>query len=266
MAKGDSKRIQDTQQQTQQDINAQRQRTSDVSNQFQNAFNQANQQQNQERGDIFSKYQDIYNRPDITMSPQYKSAIDQSMGQYGNFAQTGGFSPQDIQNIRARSVAPTRGMFQRGQEEIDRQARIGGAPNAIAAKAKMGRDMGQSIADANTNANAQIAQMVQQGKLAGMAGQTGIAGQQLGLQNNIDQQNLARLMGATEGMRGLYGTNPAMASQFGNQLLSSLGLTGDIANQGMKFAGNQSDIQQQHQPWWKQALSIGGTVAPFFTA
>lgn len=190
--------------------------------------------------------------------PMFRGAFDKAIGGYGNFADTGGFSDQNIQDIRARSLAPLRATYGNAQNDLDRSRSLtGGGANYAAAKAKMSRELGYGLADAGTNAEAQIAQMVQQGKLAGLQGLTsaGTAGQ--GLSTDIDslnaQMKLAGLTGMTGiddrlgaqasaagarsdanaqdmfkarmgilgGMQDMYGTNPALLNVSGNQLLNS---------------------------------------------
>lgn len=91
---------------------------------------------------------------------------------FQNFANTGGFSPQDLASIRARAISPTRGLYANMQADLSRQRNLQGgyAPGFATAQARLARQGGQQISDANVNANAAIAQMVQQGKLAGMQG------------------------------------------------------------------------------------------------
>ena len=145
-----------------------------TTNQYQGLYNQYQTAANrgmQDYDTIMQNYQNFLNRPDYTMSPEYKGTVDKAIGGYGNFAQTGGFSPEDLQNIRARSVAPTRALFERGKAETARSGRLSGnAAGGAAAQAKLARDQAQAISDANVNANAGIAQMVQQGRLAGLSG------------------------------------------------------------------------------------------------
>jgi len=144
----------------------------------------------------------------------YPGAINNALSGYQNFANTGGFSPEDIQNLRERAIAPTRSIYASAQSNIDRQRALnnGYSPNYTAAQAKLARDLSQSIADSQTNANAGIAQMVQQGKLYGLAGLsgTGLAGQ---------GQNLS----AMQGQSNLYGATPGMANMTGNQALGGQG-------------------------------------------
>src|SRR5207244_10030699 len=54
----------------------------------------------------------------------FPGAINSALGGYGNFAQTGGFTPQQIQDLRARAIAPTRGIYQNMQDDLSRQREL----------------------------------------------------------------------------------------------------------------------------------------------
>src|SRR6185295_3747842 len=103
----------------------------------------------------------------------------------------GGYSPQDINNMRARSVAPIRAAYANAQNEIGRQRSLQGgySPNAIAAQVKMAREQGQSGADALQNTEAGLAQMRNQGRLAGLGGMSGIEGQRLNADVDLGKFN-----------------------------------------------------------------------------
>ena len=137
-------------------------------------------------------------------------------GRYGEFADTGGYSSDDLANIRARAVSPIRSIYSGARRDIDRQRSLQGgySPNRTAALAKMAREQSYTTADANTNVEAAIAQMVQQGKLAGMGGQA-----------------------------GLYGTSPGLAGTFGSQALDAQGLQNQSAQ-----AMIQNRAQSQMMP------------------
>lgn len=124
-----------------------------------------------------------------------------------NMAATGGFTPQDIQDLRARAVAPVRAAYQTAQDNISRQRALSGgySPGYTAAQAKMARDKAYGMSDAETSANAGIAGMKQSGMISGLQGLTGAQ------------------LGALGGMTGMYGTTPALSSTFGNQVLQSSG-------------------------------------------
>lgn len=196
----------------------------------------------------YGGYQDLANGPGYGWDPLFRGAMSKAIGGYGNFADTGGFDAQALQDIRARGVAPMRATYANAQNELDRSRSLsGGSPNFAAAQTKMARELGYGLSDQMTNINADIAQMVQQGKLAGLGGlsQTGAAGQ--GLSTNIDSLNLqgmlaglagmtnidqaraaasrasgaassANQLAALRGMTDQYGTNPALLNVTGDQL------------------------------------------------
>lgn len=148
--------------------------------------------------------------------PTMRGAMTNAIGGYQNFADTGGFSSNDLSNIRARSIAPIRGVYGQAQNELSRSRSLGGAsPNFAAAQTRMAREMGNMSADAATNAEAGIAQMVQQGKLAGLGGlsSTGAAGQ--GLSTDIDSLNAQMKLAGLQGMMGVDDRLGAQASAAG---------------------------------------------------
>lgn len=97
---------------------------------------------------------------------------------FQQFAQTGGFSPEDLANIRARAVSPVRATYANAQREVNRQRAIQGgySPGFGVLQARMAREQGQTTSDAATNAEAGIAEMVQKGKLAGLQGMASTEG------------------------------------------------------------------------------------------
>lgn len=107
---------------------------------------------------------------------------DEVLSGYRNFAQTGGFSPQDLASIRARSISPIRATYANAEREVNRQRALQGgySPGFGVLKARMAREQGQAGAEATTSAEANIAEMVQQGKLAGLGGMAGLVGRESG--------------------------------------------------------------------------------------
>ena len=179
---------------------------------------------------------------------QAKGDYGNIMGQYQDFAQTGGFTPEDLGNIRARSVSPMRAVYANANREVDRQKSIQGgySPGFGTLKARMSRELGQGISDASTNAEAGIAQLVQQGKLAGM-----------------------------QGSANMYGATPGMANMFGNQVLESTGqrLQGQQLqnNMALGLIGAQQNAQQLPGKWEGtinrvgDVMNIGSKIAAPFT-
>lgn len=216
---------------------------------------------------------------------------------YREFASTGGYSPTDIQELRARGVSPIRSAYGNTMMQLDRARALGGAsgtPNYIAALSRAQRELPEQLASATTDVNAKLAEDIRQGRLAGLAGIRGVGGDmgQLSsaeagrqLQANLaNAENDLRAQQLTEGSRqsmfgnqlasiggqaSLYGTTPGMSSMFGNQALNSYQLRSGMENARNQFGLGLIDAQlqgnaQRGQPWWQQALGVAGTVAPFF--
>jgi len=139
---------------------------------------------------------------------------------YQEFGQTGGYSSQDIANMRARGVAPIRAAYANAERNVSQGRALQGgySPNAAAAQVKMAREQGQSMADASQNVDAQIAQARNAGRLAGYGGMAGIEGQRLNAQMQGDIFNAGQ---ANEGQKFDIG-NEMGVSQFnagqGNQV------------------------------------------------
>jgi len=233
--------------------------------------------------------------------PLFKGALSKSIGTFGEFADTGGFSDQDIQNIRARNIAPTRSVFSSAQRGLNQNRSLGGfSPNYAAASAKLTRDLASTIGDMNVNTNAGIAEMVAQNRLAGAGGLSaaGIGGQ--GQDTAINGLNLQALLAglgglmsvgsakagagaagrandlaALRGMTDLYGTSPALAHTFGNQLLGANGQLlegaglqnnlsmGGVNNQynGAQIPGNFANTMQGINSVLPIASQIAGAFA-----
>jgi hypothetical protein len=113
---------------------------------------------------------------------------------YSQFADTGGFSPQDLQNIRARALSPIKSIYANAQANVNRQKALQGgySPGFGVMQSRMAREQGQATSDATTGVESNIAQMVQQGRLAGMGGMAGIYGATPGLANMFGNQALAQ--------------------------------------------------------------------------
>jgi len=154
----------------------------------------------------------------------FAAGVTPSEGLYGQFMQNGGFSPQQISAMQQQGEAGAKAAYQNAQNDAATSTALTGgyAPNAGAVQANLARGQAQALASADVNTNSQIAQMVQQGQLAGAAG---MGGQQLaGLSGLTGAQ-----LGALGGMTSAYGAQPGLTSVLGNQMLgaSGQGLQGD---------------------------------------
>lgn len=150
-------------------------------------------------------------------------ALQKAISGYSDFADTGGFSGQDIQDLRARAVSPIRSIYSSAKANLDQARNLSGGymPNYAAANNQMARHMSQDIGDNLVNANAGIASMRNQGRLAGLGGLSGLGQFGAGMANSNVLANMQARSNALAGMSGLYGTSPGMGGTYGNQLLNS---------------------------------------------
>lgn len=189
-----------------------------------------------------------------------------AMGQLKELGATGGLSAAEQGELRARGISPIRSVYANAMQDLERQKSLSGgyAPGAGAAQSRMARELSESIAGQTSNVNATIAEMVQKGKLAAapqyasFAGSEGAAARDVASKNvgyglNAAQLNQAaksmgmqKKLGALSGMAGLtgagmdqkmkalqgmlslYGTTPALAQLFGNQVMQQ----GQLQQQG----------------------------------
>jgi hypothetical protein len=179
-------------------------------------------------------------------------ALGRAFGQQGDiynrfteFADTGGFSDEDLANFRSRALSPIRASHSRAATEMARQRSLQGgySPNYTAALSRLNRTRGQALSDAAINAEGNIADRVQRGRLAGLAGMSGIYGATPGLANMMGNQML-RGQDQRIAMQGLQ--NQLGLGIMGNQIAASgipgrwehtMGRIGDVANIGGSIAG-----------------------------
>jgi hypothetical protein len=165
--------------------------------------------------------------------------LNQAAPGYQNFADTGGYSPTDIQELRARGVSPIRSAYSNSMMELDRARALGGSagsPNYIAALSRMQRELPGQMADATTGVNASLADAVRQGKLSGLAGLTGIGSTMGGLAGAESGRNLQASLanqGADITTQGM--TEQSLQANFANRLKA------EMANQGANLQAGMSN-------------------------
>lgn len=245
--------------------------------------------------DIMGRYKNALATPNSDMSDamsRYKGLLDkmgsgpndlqynrtkewgESYGILKDLAKTGGLSEADQGNLRARGISPIRSVYANMQRNMDRRAALGGgrSANYNAAAAKMARESSEQIANQVTNVNAEIAKMVQEGKLKAAPELGRMASGENELSNNFRLQNEAQkndwfktysgtlgdmssyaksgqdnTADLLRGMTDLYGTNPGLIETFGNQVNQQ----GQIKNQA-------SNNVRNYRTQTLQALMRGG--------
>lgn len=285
-----------------------------ISQNFQNQYQSAADRQMGDYGNIMGGYQDWRNKgvsplaASINARPAPKfnaqqifynrdpSTIGKAISGYSEFADTGGYSPTDIQEIRARGISPIRAAYGNSMMQLDRNRSLQGgySPNYAAATESMQRMLPGQLAEATTNVNAGLAESIRSGRLAGMSGLTGIGGMETGAKMTAAQANqqadlraqelteqgmsakearqlaVQELMGKThDAERQLYGTTPAMAATFGDQAQRAYQQRLQMEQLRNQTQLGLGDLQlqalgQQRQPgkpWWQTALEFGSRAA-----
>lgn len=200
---------------------------------------------------LISQYSKMVTGPEGKFNPAvYTQAPEwgESYGMLKGLAETGGLNATEQGDLRARGISPIRAVYANAQRGLDRNKALSGgySANYGAASAKMARELSESVAGATTNVNAEIAKMVQEGKLkatpelANMAAGKNELMNKIGMANSenemkANQNKTANMTGwsnalsgkagnsldALKGMTNLYGTTPALVNTFGNQVQNS---------------------------------------------
>jgi hypothetical protein len=120
------------------------------------------------------------------------------MSGYQGFANTGGYSPEDVQNMRARANSAVTTAYGNTMMNLDRSRAlggVGGSPNYIAAASKVQRELPQQMSDAATNVNATLAQQIAGNKLQALGGMTGAYGANQGAHGSSPWQTALGVAG-----------------------------------------------------------------------
>ena len=281
-----------------------------ISQNFMNNYNNSVAQDAADKGNIMGQFQSMFNAPRPTferVQAKQPEELNESYGYlreampgYREFAQTGGYSPTDVQELRARGISPIRSAYGNTMMELDRARALGGSsgsPNYIAAASKAQRELPGQMADAETTVNAGLADAIRQGRQFGLQGISstgstmgGLSSQEANRMLQADTANQAadiqtqqmesqNKFGSLQGMSGLYGATPGMSNMFGQQALSAYGQRGNLENartqQGLaaidaqlRAAGSSLEAEKaKGSALWKKILAAAATgAAVYFTA
>ncbi len=183
---------------------------------------------------------------------QQSSDVTAGLGNLSDLSRTGGYSPEDIANLRARGISPIRAVYANMQRELTRNKSLSGgySPNFAAVSAKLAREESQQISDAAQKVNAGIAQSVASNRLSAAPAFTSAAGSEESKKLAADQSNeqgrlateqannttqnaqTGNQLNILDAMKSLYGTTPALASTFGSQALQAAGINASNARVG----------------------------------
>ncbi len=289
---------------------------------FNNQLGQMQNSQNTTQGNTMGMYQDFKNNYDSAVPMQmqdyrdlmdsyksYASGLPQNnrisaervsynrspemahaLQGYGEFADTGGFSGEDKTNLRSRALSPVQSVYNNMKNEMERQKNIQGgySPNFNAASARMRSGTSQQMSDILQQVNAQIAEMTQQGRLAGLGGLGQLSaadtefGQQAQYHNQASALEAARAnqiygqydprLQALQGMSSLFSATPGMSKLFGDEMLAGNQqlLEGNQQQQNIgNFAMNGRQIVNQTPSNFETGLGrvgqIGGMIGSIYS-
>lgn len=163
-----------------------------------------------------------------------------------DLARTGGYTDEGIADLRERGLSPIRAIYANAQRGLERNKSLQGgySPNMNAASIKMAREMSDLISGKTTDINAEIAGKVAEGKqkiapqlteaLLNIQRERGdISERNAGARNRseefnrdiqlkqqgMDKEGRNQELEIINSMRSLFGTNPAMADAFIDQIL-----------------------------------------------
>lgn len=202
----------------------------------QNPYGTAPNQDANLQNDLLYGYKNLYNQAQAAPSTinfqvpdVYKPSADftSAKGKLSDWTNTGGYSDEDVQNLRARAVSPIRAAYAGANREIERTRGLQGgySPSYMALKAKMARESSAQMAESLNDANANIAEMVHSGKASALsqlaqlvAGESAQENEfnfrRTGAINDIAKENfnVGRMKNddiyrALESLRGLLGRN-----------------------------------------------------------
>ena len=213
--------------------------------------------------DLLAKSQNVQPLTAQTYTPNiaaYQPSVARTgaISNLGELSKTGGYSPEDIANIRARGISPIRSVYSGAMRDVNRQRALQGgySPNYNAVRSKMAREMSDLVSGKVTDINADIAQRVAGNRLTAAPSYASAADAESEFANQIAQRNAETEneaqrfniqqplqvgqynrqqqqvpLQALSGMQSLYGTTPALASTFGNQALQGAQLQNQINQQ-----------------------------------
>lgn len=205
---------------------------------------------NKDRGEnLYSQTKAGLDATGSTFGMGYNDAVQSDTGMrnaaqtgYQNFIDTGGLSPMDQARIRSRAVSPIRAAYSNAERNVERgmNSGVSGTMNPALSgllRARMAREQGQLASDTTSNAEAGIASLISQNKLAGLGGMSQLYGTTPGatslFSGNIlknQQQQLDLNDQENKRMQGLLNTQLGLTQAPGN------------TDKAMQWAGEASQI------------------------
>lgn len=199
-------------------------------------------------------------------------------GYYGNLIDTGGYSPEDISNIRQRSAASSPRFYQNLRANME-QANAAGGGYGPSFDAKLARESARATAEDQLGSEIGLSESIRQGKLAGaqgysgnvLAGLGGASGNTSNLLNMISSGRKFGISGLDDLDRYGNATTEAalgglsnLRTQVPGEEMADLNALMEAIGQGNQArAGNINQrMQQQQQKFGRKMQVLGLLTGP----
>lgn len=145
---------------------------------------------------------------------------------YGNFAETGGYSADDISNIRNRAASSSPAFYESVRNRMAQKARASGLNTGglfDVASDRLTRESARGAAENSLNAELGLADAIRQGKLQGLSGLTGLDTSM----NQFRGTGMQGLLGAGEAENAVNMFNAGQGNQmsmFNTGILNEAGM------------------------------------------
>lgn len=216
-------------------------------------------------------------------SPEQKEA-GWGWGNFKNFAETGGWSPEEMADFRARAASGTPQLYNNLRDEMVRGRTVQGGygPGYGTAMGALARDKAEQIRQAQLGAETSLAESIRQGKQWGSEQGAGAAKGELGQmetgqekamsidekirqinaaaaasRNAAAQANLAQRLGLINSITGLAGRTGAQPEY----LNLGLGAAGGGAQADLGYLGAYGQSQQKGPSVWDKLLGAASSAA-----
>jgi hypothetical protein len=185
--------------------------------------------------------------------------LNQINSGYTDLATTGGYTPQQAQQFVQQATEGTQSTYGALEDQAKRAQVATGGLGTGGGLSQMARQLSQAQGANTLNAEVALNQNQTGNKLAGLGGESNVAGQvagsklaaqgqQLGLASNVAGNTLQGTETAGNQLNQVYNTTTGQVTALGNQILQTLGLDfstqAEAGNILAKISNNPSMFQQ----------------------
>lgn len=174
-------------------------------------------------------------------------------GVFDEFAKSGGYSPEQIANMRARATSTIPAMYASMQRDVQNAAATSGMPTNPAMIARLGREQAREAAAASLNAETSIGDQVRQGREWG-------AGQMSSAENSLQALKTSNQL---QGLKSSADVEQALINAIASNRLQGSGqwTQGELGEQNLIQQGKEFGTQGLHSIASQQAAAGAARAA-----